>query len=855
MRPAAVGSRLGWSRGEAALEGRSGVHPVRLLGLGLLLLILPPSLAPSPIGAQTPAPEETPPPSPAPIPSPEQPTPEQATPEQPTPEQPTPEQPTPDPEPPTPDPEPPPPPPIDPTLVAAIEVRAPELEPWRIAPGPGPAAELAPPAIELTIPAGVRGVLKLTTAEGRAEEHPLPDPIPEPWRIAGGLLPATGWELPAVGLPLRWELLDPGGAPLRRGEVRVRLVTAEETLSRLEAEAERLSNAGDAVAWGAALEELAHLALRLGVPERADAAIVSLRSLAPMLAALDPAAARRSSVARVLLSARIQRTYVDADPVHARASLERVERLASGPSIEPAARARCNVLLAESAFDRLDRTPDGAERRRLLDRARALARSLRDARPTPALALEGELLWARVALSRGWRTESEETLGAISSLDPRVVARAAALGAQVATLAEDEARRVAELERAITAIEALRRHAGSLAIDAGLVHQLGAPYRQRIETAARRGDAAEAWATIEAMRPREPGRAPVGAGALDALRAEWPEGLTLLACIDLDTSLVTVRAGRQAVAVARTETESGATRARVRALLRARGSDSEAAGWLAERLIAPHRDALQEEVVLAPFGVLRSIPFDLLSSGRAPLGSLRTWSVADAAGVAARSRGWVSVGPVASFVDPDTDHDGDGAVDRPRLPSTVGEAAAWEDVPGGFIRARGARAEEARLRVEAPWLRLLHLGCHGEFSRHRPLGSRLLLAAGSGADGRLTAAELARLDLSRCALVSLSGCETGLTRAEGGDDLAGFPRAVLQAGASAFLGSLWPVEDSSAGAFFREFHRVLRREGDPRLALQEARASARRDPERRLPRHWAGWVLLEATPVPARPQD
>jgi CHAT domain-containing protein len=154
-------------------------------------------------------------------------------------------------------------------------------------------------------------------------------------------------------------------------------------------------------------------------------------------------------------------------------------------------------------------------------------------------------------------------------------------------------------------------------------------------------------------------------------------------------------------------------------------------------------------------------------------------------------------------------------------------------------------AQEASLRADGSQAGVIHLACHGEHERHHPMRSRLLLAPGGGEDGRITAEELAALDLGSAALVTLAGCETGLSRALGGDDLAGFPRAVLESGAAAFLGSLWPVDDDTAGEFFRAFHARYRETRDPRAALRRARLDALADPERRSPRHWAPWTLLE----------
>ncbi len=661
------------------------------------------------------------------------------------------------------------------------------------------------------------------------------------WVVTARDLSLSPFELPASGVIATWRLLPQSGEPIASGSVTLEVRNAEASLAALE---RAIEEAPHPLAKAAALEDAALFALDLGLSSRADRHVLALRALAPSLAGHDAAATRRSSIVGAILSARIQRTYADADPVHRRASLDRIERLQKAVEDDPELSAQCAILLAEAALERM-LTSRGAERRKLLDRARELARSAREGERGLSTAVDAELLWVRVAIARGWRTESVETLDKITSQDPRIVARVAYQRAQVERTA-GEPPLGGELARAVSAAESIRRHAGSLAIDAGLTRIYLEPYRAWIGHVAATGDGLETWAAIEALRPREPGtRAPDGA-ELSAMIEQWGADVTLLACADVAHAIVTVRANSAGIVVEQSLTELGATRERVRALLRARGSDPTAVDWLSERILAPHEGKLTPQVVLAPLGTLRPLPFDLLEVGNRVLGEAHvTWSVPGARAVRRAPALMATAGPVIAFVDPIADYDGDGTSDHDRLPSTRDEVAPWRDVAGGFARYQGALASEARLRREVGLARVLHLGCHGEHARHRPWYSELLLAPGEGQDGRLSATELAELDLSGCALVCLSGCETGLSRAEGGDDLAGFPRAVLQSGAGSFLGSLWPVDDGTAGVFFRNFHDQLRQSGNPRLALRQARRESRLDPERRAPRHWAAWVLLE----------
>lgn len=89
----------------------------------------------------------------------------------------------------------------------------------------------------------------------------------------------------------------------------------------------------------------------------------------------------------------------------------------------------------------------------------------------------------------------------------------------------------------------------------------------------------------------------------------------------------------------------------------------------------------------------------------------------------------------------------------------------------------------------------LHFACHGFSSLEDPLESELTLARGT----QLTAAQVIKdLDLSKCHLVILSACQTGLVSSTNLEtEYLGLPIAFLQAGAPAVISTLWSVEDES----------------------------------------------------------
>jgi CHAT domain-containing protein len=117
----------------------------------------------------------------------------------------------------------------------------------------------------------------------------------------------------------------------------------------------------------------------------------------------------------------------------------------------------------------------------------------------------------------------------------------------------------------------------------------------------------------------------------------------------------------------------------------------------------------------------------------------------------------------------------------------------------------------------------LHFAAHAELNQLAPLTSALLLAPGSGEDGRLEVREIFGLAL-RARLVVLSGCETGMGPVSRGDELVGLQRAFLHAGAHAIVSTLWTVDDRATYEIMQAFYADLPRSG-PARALQTAQRS------------------------------
>lgn len=158
--------------------------------------------------------------------------------------------------------------------------------------------------------------------------------------------------------------------------------------------------------------------------------------------------------------------------------------------------------------------------------------------------------------------------------------------------------------------------------------------------------------------------------------------------------------------------------------------------------------------------------------------------------------------------------------------------------PGSKILLR-SEATASALIANARQYRLLHLAAHGVFNPDQPLASALLLAPDQSHSGLLTASDLYTLSLD-ADLVTLSACETALGKVSTGDDVVGFTRGFLYAGAKSLLSSLWQVDDRATRDLMVAFYSNLKKMSKDE-ALRQAQISVKAKYPH--PYYWAAFVL------------
>jgi CHAT domain-containing protein len=271
------------------------------------------------------------------------------------------------------------------------------------------------------------------------------------------------------------------------------------------------------------------------------------------------------------------------------------------------------------------------------------------------------------------------------------------------------------------------------------------------------------------------------------------------------------------------------------------GSDSHRAlgRALYQRLFRPLEGAVTESLIIVPHGMLHYIPMNALYDGTGYLIDrfrIRLMPSASAM-MYLKEKRRDKEGGILVFGNPDL---GD-----PRLDLAFAQkeakavAATW---PNSKAYLRG-EATEGALRRYGNSFTYIHFATHGQFDPDAPLRSALLLAPDAGSNGMLTVDKLYSLRLD-ASLVTLSACETGLSKVANGDDLVGLTRGFLYAGSSSIVASLWKVDDLATSHLMTRFYQELRTT-DKRDALRKAQRETRELYPH--PYYWASFQLTGST--------
>lgn len=257
---------------------------------------------------------------------------------------------------------------------------------------------------------------------------------------------------------------------------------------------------------------------------------------------------------------------------------------------------------------------------------------------------------------------------------------------------------------------------------------------------------------------------------------------------------------------------------------------------LYKRLFQPLESSLNKRnLIIVPHGVLHYLPLAALHDENGYLldrYSIRMMPSASAMKYLKEKKA-AGKGGILIFGNPDL---GNPKYDLAYAQKEATELARIRPQSKVFVRKE---ATEEALRRYAKDYSYIHFATHGEFDPQAPLKSALLLAPDSRYNGILSVDKIYSLNLN-VDLVTLSACETGLSRIANGDDLVGLTRGFLYAGSNSIVASLWKVDDRATAELMTGFYTELLKNNKV-----EALRSAQLETKKKYPHpyYWASFQL------------
>ncbi len=412
-------------------------------------------------------------------------------------------------------------------------------------------------------------------------------------------------------------------------------------------------------------------------------------------------------------------------------------------------------------------------------------------------------------------------------------------------------------DAAITKFEHARAQFRSDDFKMGLFSDLQAVFERAIAAHLKLGEVAQAFDISERSRSRAlldsvAGRADVATDAPEVQDAASLQALlrpdeVVVAYHTLPDRLVAwvlTNEGIRAVSFAPGLTRANLVRlvaAYRDALIRVNPAAPAAGDSIGQLLLAPLGIPAGKRLVIVPHGPLHYLPFQALRLNGQYLIERNPASIAPSASIALQlarddvraPRQLLALGNPT--VDPTV------AAPLPGAEREVRELA--QQFPNAKLFF-GAQASKANFIQFAPSSALVHIAAHAQVDTLDPLHSRVLLADTHGTSSYLEAKDVIGMNLGQVSLLALSACESGLGRVENGDEVLGFTRSFLSAGASTLLVSLWPVSDVATEHLMNTLYTGLSQGEDVQDAMRAAQRAVLANPATAHPYYWASFNLI-----------
>jgi hypothetical protein len=350
------------------------------------------------------------------------------------------------------------------------------------------------------------------------------------------------------------------------------------------------------------------------------------------------------------------------------------------------------------------------------------------------------------------------------------------------------------------------------------------------------------------------GQAPSGAAALMMLLvtdheqfatagilADWPPAKLVLSQDQhtVESNILSIHVGRLRSALQRRPLLASPADEEALALLE---TDTELflGGELPKKLAAWHA-AGKRHLRISPHGPLHYYPFHLLGPRDSPLASRWCVTVLPNLQLIAPPQHALSYAPSAELSAIGLNFLGTGEDDLAALWEPEPEAASVAEIYA-VAPLLGPQVTRKTVLDALRVSKRVHIATHGAHDFDAPSFQCIYVNSDGGNPGVIFAYELLKLDLSGLDLVTLSACETALGRFDNADNLRGFPAALLAAGVSTIVGTLWPVDTHATKLFFETFYESLKASGSKRHAFFKAQQTVRQSFPEYL--DWGAFQLL-----------
>jgi CHAT domain-containing protein len=246
-----------------------------------------------------------------------------------------------------------------------------------------------------------------------------------------------------------------------------------------------------------------------------------------------------------------------------------------------------------------------------------------------------------------------------------------------------------------------------------------------------------------------------------------------------------------------------------------------------------------ERLYVVPHGPLHYLPFQALHDGKGFLierSALAVWP-SSAVGAALLARDDAAAETLLGFGNPSSDRN----VALPGAEREVQKVAQLFDRSEVYVQRE---ATKRRFTLEAAKAGVVHVAAHAELDEVDPMFSRILFASSDSDPGLLEAREIFGLELDKVRLITLSACESGLGTVAKGDEIMGFTRSFLSAGASGIVASLWPVADDATETLMNRLYGEMAGGRDLMMGMQAAQNEVLRTRRFVHPFFWAPFNVI-----------